>query len=57
MVGGNTGLGYLLIYGQAQANTPAVFATIVILSAIGVIVYVGIVLAERAVLRWRPEGD
>ena len=55
MVGGNTGLGYLLVYGQGQASTASVFASIGMLTLIGVVAYVAVVLAERAVLRWRPE--
>jgi NitT/TauT family transport system permease protein len=57
MVGGNVGLGYLLIYGQGQASTPSVFATIGILTIIGVVAYSAVVLAERIVLHWRPDGD
>ncbi len=54
MVGGNTGLGYLLIYGQGQADTAAVFASILILTLIGVVAYLGVVVAEKYTLAWRP---
>jgi NitT/TauT family transport system permease protein len=57
MVGGNIGLGYLLVYGQGQARTASVFATILILTLIGVVAYVAVVLAERFVLRWRPAAS
>jgi NitT/TauT family transport system permease protein len=53
MVGGNTGLGYLLIYGQGQANTATVFAAIINLTLIGIVAYVAVVAAERRLLRWR----
>lgn len=54
MVGGNIGLGYLLVYGQGQADTATVFDVIVILTVIGILAYFGVVLLEKAVLRWRP---
>jgi NitT/TauT family transport system permease protein len=54
MVGGNSGLGYLLIFGQGQANTAAVFAAILILTVIGIIVYSAVVVAEKYALSWRP---
>jgi len=52
LVGGNTGLGYLLTFAQGQANTPAVFVTITLLTVIGIIVYLVVVLMERRVLRY-----
>lgn len=54
MVGGNLGLGYLLVYGQGQADTATVFDVILVLTAIGIAAYMGVVLLERVVLRWRP---
>lgn len=54
MVGGNIGLGYLLVYGQGQADTATVFDVILILTLIGILAYFGVVLLEKAVLRWRP---
>ncbi|MEO1226006.1 MAG: ABC transporter permease [Pseudomonadota bacterium] len=58
LVGGNTGLGYLLTFAQGQANTPAVFVTITLLTLIGIIVYLAVVIVEGRVLRYmnrRPE--
>ena len=52
--GGNVGLGYLLSFGEGQANTPMVFVCIVLLTFIGIIVYIGIVAAERRVLHYLP---
>jgi len=54
MVGGNTGLGYLLVFGQGQANTATVFVTIIMLTLIGIIAYFAVLLVEQRVLRWRP---
>jgi NitT/TauT family transport system permease protein len=55
MVGGNLGLGYLLIYGQGQADTATVFDVIVVLTLIGIVAYSSVVLLERVVLKWRPK--
>jgi NitT/TauT family transport system permease protein len=55
MVGGNLGLGYLLVYGQGQADTATVFDVILVLTVIGLMAYFAVVLLERLVLRWRPK--
>ena len=39
LVGGNSGLGYLLSFGEGQANTPMVFVAIVMLTLVGSIAY------------------
>ena len=54
MVGSNLGLGYLLVYGQGEADTATVFDVILVLTVIGIGAYFGVVLLERLVLRWRP---
>jgi NitT/TauT family transport system permease protein len=54
-VGGNTGLGYLLIEGEGQANTKAVFVAIIMLTLIGIIAYCLVILTERWVLRYMPK--
>jgi NitT/TauT family transport system permease protein len=54
LVGGNQGLGYLLTFGEGQANTPLVFVSIVMLTVVGGIAYLGVVLAERRVLHYLP---
>ncbi|HWL74254.1 MAG TPA: ABC transporter permease [Burkholderiaceae bacterium] len=52
LVGGNLGLGYLLIVGQGQANTPMVFVSILMLTLIGGVAYLLVVLLERRVLHY-----
>lgn len=52
LVGGNSGLGYLLTYGQGQANTRIVFVSIIMLTAIGIVLYGAVVLVERRALRY-----
>ncbi|MBV8752483.1 MAG: ABC transporter permease [Hyphomicrobiales bacterium] len=53
-VGGNLGLGFLLTFGEGQANTPMVFVSIVLLTLIGGIAYLGVVLTEQRVLHYLP---
>ena len=57
LVGGNSGLGYLLVYGQGQANTPMVFVVILLLTLIGLIAYIAVVLAESRVLHYLPKRE
>src|SRR6201997_4413462 len=54
LVGGNMGLGYLLTFGEGQANTPLVFVSIVMLTLVGGIAYVAVILVERRVLHYLP---
>jgi NitT/TauT family transport system permease protein len=54
LVGGNVGLGYLLTFGEGQANTPLVFVSIVMLTVVGGIAYLGVILIERRVLHYLP---
>ena len=54
LVGGNVGLGYLLTFGEGQANTPLVFVSIVMLTVVGAIAYLGVILVERRVLHYLP---
>ena len=54
LVGGNFGLGYLLTFGEGQANTPMVFVCILMLTLIGGIAYVAVILIEQRVLHYMP---
>ena len=54
LVGGNRGLGYLLTFGEGQANTPMVFVSIVMLTVVGGIAYLAVILTERRVLHYLP---
>jgi NitT/TauT family transport system permease protein len=54
LVGGNIGLGYLLSFGEGQADTPMVFVSIVMLTVVGGIAYLGVILVERRVLHYLP---
>ncbi len=54
LVGGNMGLGFLLVFFEGQGNTAAVFVVIAALTLIGIIAYYAVVLAERNVLHYLP---
>ena len=46
LVGGNTGLGYLITYAEGQANAAMVFNAIILLTVIGIVLY-AVVAADR----------
>ena len=54
LVGGNMGLGFLLVFFEGQGNTAGVFVVIAALTVIGIVAYYGVVLAERRVLHYLP---
>jgi NitT/TauT family transport system permease protein len=56
-VGGNRGLGYLIIIANQELDTPLAFAAIFILSAGGIVLFWLIELAERLVVPWNSSGD
>ena len=41
-------------FGEGQANTPLVFVSIVMLTVVGAIAYLGVILVERRVLHYLP---
>ena len=55
LVGGNKGLGYLLSFGEGQANTPMVFVTILMLTVVGGIAYLAVIILEQRVLHYLPK--
>jgi NitT/TauT family transport system permease protein len=55
LVGGNSGLGFLLAMGEGQANTPMVFVAIIMLTLIGSVAYLAVILIERRVLHYVPK--
>ncbi len=54
LVGGNSGVGFLLSFGEGQANTPMVFVAIVLLTLIGGLAYFLVAVVERRVLHYMP---
>jgi NitT/TauT family transport system permease protein len=57
LVGGNKGLGFLLVDGEGQGNTAAVFVAICALTVIGIVTYGAVVWAERRVLHYMPRAN
>ena len=57
MVGGNLGLGFLLVFGEGAGNTALVFVTIIMLTGVGVLLYGAIVLLEKNVLHYLPRKE
>ena len=57
LVGGNMGLGYLLVFFEGQGNTAGVFVIIGALTVIGIVAYYAVVLAEARVLHYLPRAS
>jgi NitT/TauT family transport system permease protein len=56
LVGGNTGLGYLITFGEGQANTAMVFNAIVMLTLVGIVLYAVVAAIEARVLHYIPRA-
>jgi NitT/TauT family transport system permease protein len=56
LVGGEVGLGYLITYGEGQANTAMVFDAIILLTVIGIVMYWAVAATERRVLHYLPRA-
>jgi NitT/TauT family transport system permease protein len=56
LVGGETGLGYLISFGQGQANTAMVFDAIGLLTVIGIAMYWAVTTVENRVLHYLPRA-
>ena len=56
LVGGDRGLGYLLVYGEGQGNTAMVFVSIAGLTVIGIAAYAAVVWLERRALHYVPRA-
>jgi NitT/TauT family transport system permease protein len=53
-IGGNRGVGYLILSGQLQIDTPLVFATLLSITLLAMVGTGAIGLFERLFLSWRP---
>ncbi len=56
LVGGNTGLGYLITYAEGQANAAMVFNAIILLTVIGIALYAVVAAIEARVLHYIPKA-
>ena len=57
LVGGEIGLGYLISFGQGQANTAMVFDAIFLLTVIGIVMYWAVTAIETRVLHYVPRAE
>ncbi|MGE4325361.1 MAG: ABC transporter permease [Pseudodonghicola sp.] len=57
LIGGNTGLGYLISYGGGQANAAMVFNAIILLTVIGFLLYTVLQHIEERVLHYLPKAQ
>lgn len=53
-IGGNDGIGHLILSGQFDLDTPLVFAALLSITGFTTVGICAIALFERAVLKWRP---
>ena len=53
LVGSSRGLGYLVVVAMGQLNTTLVFASVVLMSIIGMIMLFAVELAERFFIPWQ----
>ena len=56
-IGSNEGLGNLLLTANSQLNSPLVWASLTILSMLGVVLYSLVVLAEKLLMPWGIDTD
>jgi NitT/TauT family transport system permease protein len=56
-IGSNRGLGNLLLTANSQLNGPLVWASLVVLSVLGMILYGAVVLAEKILMPWAPHNE
>ncbi|MFQ5915948.1 MAG: ABC transporter permease [Nitrospinota bacterium] len=52
-VGSNRGLGYVIFYHETTLDTPLMFGALLLLSALGVALFISVVLAERYFVSWQ----
>ena len=57
LVGGNTGLGFLISYGEGQANAAMVFNAILLLTLIGIVLYTAVTWVEKRLLHYIPKAE
>ncbi len=56
-IGSNEGLGNLLLTANSQLDTPLVWASLTVLSVLGMILYGVVVLAEKLLMPWAADAD
>jgi NitT/TauT family transport system permease protein len=56
-VGANSGLGYIVMSSNGNLNTPQLFAALICMSAIGIVLFVLLEIAERFAVPWRTARE
>jgi len=56
-IGSNEGIGNLLLTANSQLDSPLVWASLVILSVLGMVLYGVVVLAEKIFMPWAPDAS
>jgi NitT/TauT family transport system permease protein len=56
-VGSNSGIGYVLQVATGNFDLPLMFAALVVLSSIGVILFMLVDLVERLMIPWHPSQN
>ncbi len=56
-IGSNEGLGNLLLTANSQLNTPLVWASLIVLSVLGMVLYGAVVLAEKILMPWGAQAE
>jgi NitT/TauT family transport system permease protein len=56
-VGSSAGLGHVLITAMGNLDTPTAFASIIMMSVVGIILYALVEVAERVLMPWRKAED
>jgi NitT/TauT family transport system permease protein len=56
-VGADAGLGHLLIIANGNLDTPTLFATLIILTALGLVLYAALAILERIAVPWHAPAD
>jgi NitT/TauT family transport system permease protein len=53
-VGGNEGLGYVILQANGNIDTAMLFAALVVMSLLGIVLFLIIEIAERLFIGWHP---
>jgi NitT/TauT family transport system permease protein len=56
-IGSNEGLGNLLLTANSQLDSPLVWASLLILSLLGIILYGAVAIAEKLLMPWAPDAE
>jgi NitT/TauT family transport system permease protein len=56
-VGSRAGIGWIMVQASGTLNTTRLFATLILLSVVGSLLFAGIRWIEQRLLRWRPNAQ